>query len=191
MRLVVFGIISVGSAIAIILGMVSYSYTQINVTFDDANLSSIQLVPVSLSNLIQLGIEAFSGNWIGSALGLIHSINFDLTFGLTNNGMFPVHVPDLTYSLMINEIPLGKGESSLDMVINPGETRMITVLQNLEGNKLEPLTESLIESEGTMKIRVNGTAHFDLFGLVIPVPFESQRQVSILDELQNKLAEVQ
>jgi len=37
---------------------------------------------------------------------------------------------------------------------------------------------------------VSGTAHFKLFVLDIPIPFESSKQISIVDELKDKINSV-
>jgi len=44
-----------------------------------------------------------------------------------------------------------------------------------------------VSKDGIIELRVNGTAFFKLFGQSIPVPFESTKQISIIDEIKNRL----
>ena len=37
-----------------------------------------------------------------------------------------------------------------------------------------------------MDVKVKGTAHFKLLGLELPIPFESSRQISIVDEIEKE-----
>ena len=47
--------------------------------------------------------------------------------------------------------------------------------------------DSILKTEGVIDIGVSGTAYFELLGQSIPIPFESNRQVSLVDEIQNQL----
>ncbi len=38
-----------------------------------------------------------------------------------------------------------------------------------------------------MEIKVKGTAYFQIFSISIPIPFESSRQISIVDEIKSRL----
>jgi LEA14-like dessication related protein len=93
----------------------------------------------------------------------------------------------LSYDLSINGIPIGKGSSEINTTINPGDTKEILILQNLQKDSFSPAIESIINTEGVIDIGVSGTAYFELLGQSIPIPFESTRQVSIIDEIQNQL----
>ncbi len=173
--------------IAIVLGLTAYSYTLIHVSFSDVSSVGIELETLTLSTLIKLGLDALSGNWIASALNVIESINLGLVFDLSNNGFLPVYIPELTYDLSINDILIGQGSSEINTTINPGETKEILILQNFQKDAFSPAIESVIDTEGIMDISVNGTAYFEFLGQSIPVPFESTRQISIVDEIQNQL----
>ena len=72
-------------------------------------------------------------------------------------------------------------------MVNPGETKEIISFQNIQKNSMAPAAISIIDAEGVMNIKIKGTAYFQLFGWRIPVPFDSQKQISIYDEIQNKI----
>ena len=175
------------SIIAILFGLIAYSYTQIHVSLSEVSSVDIELENLSWANLIKLGLDVLSGNWIAAALDVIAGINLELVFGLSNNGLLPVYIPELSYDLSINGILIGKGYSEINTTINPGEIKEIPILQNLQKNSFSPAIESIINTEGVIDIGVNGTAYFELLGQSIPIPFESTRQVSIVDEIQNQL----
>jgi len=175
------------SIIAILFGLIAYSYTQIHVSLSEVSSVEIELENLSWANLIKLGLDVLSGNWIVAALDVIAGINLELVFELSNNGLLPVYIPELSYDLSINGIPIGTGNSEINTTINPGETKEIPILQNLQKNSFSPAIESIINTEGVIDVGVSGTAFFELLGQRIPIPFESTRQVSIVDEIQNQL----
>jgi LEA14-like dessication related protein len=174
--------------IVIIGGLIAYSYTQLNVSLNNVTLHSVDLESLSLSNLLKLGLNAFSGNWVDAAFDLIQGINFNLTFGFSNNGLFPVYVPDLSYDLLINDIPIGSGNSKIDTTIYPGQTKEIFSFQNIKKNSLLPTIYSIIDTRGMIDLKVKGTAYFNLLGFSIPISFESSKQISIYDEVRNKIS---
>jgi len=183
-----------GAAAAIIVviiliggGLFVYSYTQIHVSLNDVTFHSIDWTTFSWSTLLSLGLNALTGNWLGAAFDLIDGINLNLIFGLTNNGILPVFIPDLSYDLSINGVPVGSGSSSVNLTINPGESRELPVFQNFQKSRMSPAVSSIVATGGIIDLRVSGTAHFKLFGLSIPVPFESSKQISIVDEIKKRL----
>jgi len=173
--------------ISIIFGLIAYSYNQIHVSLSDISSVEIQLETLSLSNLISLGLDLLSGNWMAAALDVIAGINLGLIFELSNNGLLPVYIPELSYDLSINGIPIGQGYSEVNTTINPGETKEILILQNFQKENFSPAMDSIIKTEGVIDIGVSGTVYFELLGQSIPIPFESNRQVSLVDEIQNQL----
>ena len=180
--------VSIGIIIVVLIfGLIAYSYTQIHVSLSDVSSIGIELENLSRPALLQLGIDVLSGNWIEAALNVVAGINLELVFGLSNNGLLPVYIPELSYDLSINGIPIGKGSSEINTTINPGDTKEILILQNLQKDSFSPAIESIINTEGVIDIGVSGTAYFELLGQSIPIPFESTRQVSIVDEIQNQL----
>jgi len=174
--------------IAIIFGLVAYSYTQIHVSLNDVTFHSIDWTSFSWSTLLKLGLNALTGNWLGAAFNLIDGINLNLIFGLSNNGILPVYIPDLSYDLSINGVPVGSGDSTVNLTINPGETRELPVLQNFQKSGLDPAVASIVSADGVINLKVSGTAYFKLLGVSIPVPFESTKQVSIVDEIKKRLS---
>lgn len=175
------------SIIAILFGLIAYSYTQIHVSLSEVSSVDIELENLSWANLINLGLDVLAGNWIVAVLDVIAGINLGLVFELSNNGLLPVYIPELSYDLSINGIPIGTGNSTINTTINPGEKKEITILQNLQKNSFSPAIESIINTEGVIDVGVSGTAFFELLGQRIPIPFESTRQISIVDEIQNQL----
>ena len=173
--------------LVIILGLFTYSYNQLGLSLNDANIHSIELEPLSISNLLTAGLNTLSGNWFDAAFDLIHEINVNLIFSLNNNGFLPVYIPNFSYELLINEISIGQGISNVDITINPGETKEITSFQNIKKDSLFPAIHSIVGSEGMMNLKVKGTAYFKLLGFDIPIPFESSKQIAIYDEIKNRL----
>lgn len=174
--------------IAIIAGLVYYSYTQIHVSLNDVNFDSIEWASFSWSTMLKLGLNVLTGNWLGAAFDLINGINLNLIFGLSNNGFLPVYIPDLSYDLLINGVSVGRGYSDVDITINPGETIELPILQNFKKSSLSPAINSIVSTGGIIDLRVSGTAHFKFFGNDIPVPFESSKRVSIGDEIKKRLS---
>ncbi len=171
-----------------ILGLLFYySYTQIHVTLNDARLHSIDLAPFSWSTLLKLGLNALTGNWLGIAFDLVEGINLNLLFGVTNNGLLPVYIPDLSYDLSLNGVNVGKGYATIDATIYPGHTEEISALQNLKKSSFSPAINSIVSNDGVIELKISGTAFFKLFGQSIPVPFESTKQISIIDEIKSRL----
>ena len=186
-RLLIVSIVVAIGIIATIFGLIFYSYSQIDVAFTEVSSVGIELEQLSFSNLVQLGIDLLSGNWLSAALNVIAGINLELVFELTNNGLLAIYIPEISYDLYINEILIGKGITEVDLTINPGQSKEIPIMQNFEKDSLSPAIDSIIDSEGMMEIMVKGVAYFEFLGQEIPLPFESIKQVSIVDEIQNQL----
>jgi len=178
--------------VAIVLGSFVYSYTQIGVSLNDVEFQSIDWEPISWETLLKVGLNTLSGNWFNAAFDLIQGVNLNLVFGLSNEGLLPVYIPDLYYDVLINNIPIGNGVSKINTMINPGETKEIISFQNIQKRSMSPAAISIINAEGVMNIKVKGIAYFQLFVWNIPVPFDSEKQISIYDEVRNKInAEIQ
>lgn len=173
----------------IVVGLFVYSYTQLSVNLHDVQFHSINWASLSWHKLLDLGLSTLSGNWFDAAFELVEGVNLNLLFGISNNGILPVYIPDLSYDVLINGILIGKGFSDVDLAINPGQTKMITSFQNIHRDSMAPAVSSIIESRGIMEIKVKGTAYFQFFGLSIPVPFESSRNISIYDEVRERIDE--
>ena len=181
--------IGIFTLLILIGGLFYYSYTQLSVELNSASLHSIDWASFSWSTLLKLGLNALSGNWLGAAFDLIDGVNVNLGFALYNGGLLPVYIPDLSYDLKINDIYVGNGFSKVDMTINPGQTKQIYSLQNFQKDNLNPAIYSIVNNGGRMELTVSGTAHFSLFGIAIPIPFESSKQISVYDEIRQRLNE--
>lgn len=173
--------------VLVIGGLFAYSYTQLSVSVHDVKFHSIDWTTISWTTLLKLGLNTLSGNWLGAAFDLIDGVNLNLIFGLSNGGLLPVYIPDLSYDVLINNVSVGKGHSNVDITINPGYTKEITSFQNIKKNSLSPAVYSIVNTNGVMELKVKGTAYFKLFGISIPIPFESSKQISIKDNIKNKL----
>lgn len=173
--------------IAILGILFYYSYTQIHVTLNDASLHSIDFASLSWSTLLKLGANALNGNWLGIAIDLVDGINLNLLFGVTNNGLLPVYIPNLSYDLSLNGVNVGKGYATIDGTIYPGHTEEISALQNLKKSSFSPAINSIVSNDGVIELKVSGTAFFKLFGQSISIPFESTKQISIIDEIKSRL----
>ena len=173
--------------IAIIGGLLYYSYTQINVELNAVSFHSIDWANMTFSTLMNLGVNAITGDWLGAAINLVDGINLNLFFGLTNNGFLPIYIPDLSYDLVVNGFNVGQGYTTVDATIYPGDNKEIPIVQNFQKSGLSPAISSIISNDGVMQIKVKGTAYFKILGLNIPVPFESTEQISIKNEIENKI----
>jgi len=168
----------------VFFSLVAYSYTQITVNLEGVTLDSIDWAPISVSTLIKIGLDVLSGDWIDSALALIEGINLNFIFQFSNNDILPVHIPDLSYDLSINDVYVGQGNSTINSTINPGETKEIPILQNFQRDSLTPTVKSIVDKNGIMDLHISGIAYFKLLILDVPIPFESTYQISIIDEAE-------
>ena len=171
----------------ILIILFAYSYTHLSVNLKNIEFQSIDWEELTWSTLLNVGLNTLSGDWFEAAFGLIQGINLNFVFLVSNNGFLPVYIPDLFYDVLINDIRIGKGKSNLDTTLNPGEVKEIISFQNIQKNSLTQASYSIISTQGIMDIKVKGTAYFKLFGLSIPIPFESSKQISIYDEVRNKI----
>lgn len=185
-------IIIIATIIIIFGGLFAYSYVNLHVQMNEVRLLSIDWETLSWSTLISLGLDALTGNWLDAAFGLIQGINLNLIFAITNNGLLPVHIPDLTYDVFVNGVPIGSGNSKINTIIYPGQSIEIVSFQNLQKSGLEPAVKSIVEAQGQMDLKVKGVAHFQILWIDVPIPFESSKKVSVYNEIRNKLtAEIQ
>ena len=187
MKPVVIGILISLVIVGVFFSLVAYSYTQITVNLKGVTLDSIDWTSISVSTLIKIGLDVLSGDWIDSALALIEGINLNFIFQFSNNGILPVHIPDLSYDLSINDVYVGQGHSTINTTINPGETKEIPILQNFQRDSLTPTVKSIVDKNGTMDLHISGIAYFKLLILEVPIPFESTYQISIIDEAETHL----
>jgi len=168
-------------------GLLFYSYSQVHVNLNNVSFHSIDWVDFTFGTILNLGLNVLSGNWLMAAFDLIDGINLNLFFELSNYGLLPVYIPDLSYDLSVNNVRVGTGNVPINLTIYPGETRDVKAFQNFKKNSLSPAILSIVENNGMMNLKVKGTAFFQLFGLSIPVPFESTKQISVYDEIKKKL----
>lgn len=184
--------ISILMIIITVTALFIYSYTHLEVNLNNIEFQSIDWAPISWEMLLKMGLNTLSGNWFDAAFSLIQGVNLNLVIGLSNNGLLPVYIPDLNYDVLINNIPIGSGISKTNIMVNPGEIKEIISFQNIQKSSMAPAAVSIINAEGIMNIKIKGTAHFQLLGWMIPVSFESEKQISIYDEVRNKInAEIQ
>ena len=58
----------------IAIGLVAYSYTQIQINLEDISFAGIDWAPQSLSSVLKLATKVLTGNFIDAALSLIIGI---------------------------------------------------------------------------------------------------------------------
>ena len=184
MKPVVIGILISLVVVGVFFSLVAYSYTQIAVNLEGVTLDSIDWTSISVSTLIKIGLDVLRGDWIDSVLALIERINLNFIFQFSNNGILPVHIPDLSYDLSINDVYVGQGNSTINTTINPGETKEIPILQNFQRDSLIPTVKSIVDRNGIMDLHISGIAYFKLLIFEVPIPFESTYQISIIDEAE-------
>ena len=182
---VVFAVVVLGAA------ALTYSYTQISVSLEDVDFHSIDWMDLTFSNVLVMGGKLLTGNVLGAALDLVEGINLNLVFELSNGGLLPVYVPDVTYDLMVNGVSMGQGTSKINTMIGPGQTQQVTAIQGIEKDSLAPAVGAIVDSKGIIDIRARGTAYFELLWLEIPVPFESSKRISIVGEVEKMLSQNQ
>ncbi|MDE1872926.1 MAG: LEA type 2 family protein [Thaumarchaeota archaeon] len=177
--------IIIAAIIVIVVGLIAYSYTQIQISLDSLSFGGFDWAPASLTTLAKLVFNTLTGNLIGTVLSLITGVKLNLIFALSNHGIFPVYIPDLSYNLSVNGVNVGQGQSSADMTINPGETKTLPILQDFTISSLEPAAVLVLDEGGMMDIQVSGTAYFKFLGLTIPIPFQSTKQINVIQEAKN------
>lgn len=183
-------VISIGTIFGIgiiFAGLLFYSYSQISVSLTDVSYHSIDWADFSFLTLIKLGLNVLSGDWLNAAFDLIEGVNLNLFFEVTNNGILPVYIPDISYDLMLNGINVGKGVTPINDTIYPGKAKEVITLQNFQKTSFEPAVSSIVEKEGVLEIHIKGTAHLNIFGFELPVPFESSKKISVYDEIRTRL----
>lgn len=173
--------------IVIVICLVTYSYTQIQINLNNISFAGIDWAPTSGFTLLKLAFNAITGNVLGSILSLVTGVKLNLIFALSNHGIFPVYIPDLSYVLSINGIPVGQGQNNVDTTINAGETKNIPILQDFHISSIGSTAASIVSSGGIANLQVNGIAHLKLLGLVIPIPFQYTKQFSMMDEIKSRI----
>lgn len=171
----------------ILIGLLFYSYSQISVTLTDVTYHSIDWADFSFLTLIKLGLNVLAGDWLNAAFDLIEGVNLNMYFGITNNGILPVYIPDISYELLLNGVNVGKGITPINDTIYPGKTKEVTTLQNFQKSSFEPAISSIVENEGMMEIRIKGIAHLSIFGFEFPIPFESSKKISVYEEVKSRM----
>ena len=172
--------------IAIVIGLVAYSYTQIQLSLENVSYQGLDFATPSGATLFKLAADFLTNNWIGFALTLVTGVKLGLAFGLSNHGFFPVYIPDVSYDILVNGIKMGQGQSHISSTINPGETRSFQDnVQDYQFNAMEPAITSIVDAGGMANFQVSGTAYFNFLGINVPVPFQSSKQINVVDEIKN------
>lgn len=185
MKLIVIPVVVV-TIIAIVIGLVAYSYTQIQLSLDNISYRGLDFATPSNTTLLKLASDFLTGNWMGFALTLVTGVKLGLAFGLSNHGFFPVYIPDVSYDIIVNGIKIGQGHGHISSTINPGETRSFQDnTQDYQFGTIEPAIASIIDAGGMATFQVSGTAYFNFLGISVPVPFQSSKQINVVDEIKN------
>ena len=180
--------IIIGIIIIIVVGLIAYSYTQIQISLEGVSYQGLVFASPSASTIFKLAADLITGNWLGLALTLVTGVKLGLVFGLSNHGFFPVYIPDISYDILVNGVKVGQGQSHIDSTINPGETRSFQDnTQDIQFSGIEPAITSIVDSGGIANFQVSGTAYFNFLGINVPVPFQQSRQVNIVDEIKNQI----
>jgi LEA14-like dessication related protein len=172
--------------IGIILGLIAYSYTQVKISLESISYQGLD-VSLSAGSLGKAILNGILGNWLGAALDIVTGVKLGLGFVLSNHGIVPVYIPSVSYDLLANDIKIGQGKSNIDKTINPGSTTSILDTQDIKFDSIKPAVASIVESGGTINFKISGTAYFNFLGLSIPVPFETTKQVNVVDELKSRI----
>lgn len=172
--------------IGIVIGLIAYSYTQIQFSLENISYQGLDFATPSGTTLLKLAADFLTGNWMGFALTLVTGVKLGLAFGLSNHGFFPIYIPDVSYDILVNDVKIGQGQSHISSTINPGETKSFQDdSQDIKFASIEPVIESIVSSGGMANFQVSGTAYFNFLGINIPVPFHSSKQINIVDEVKS------
>lgn len=188
---IIIGIAAGGTIAAIVIGLIAYSSAQIQATLEDVSFGGID----TPSNFMQTSKNALQnaifGNWVGAVTSIFPGFKLNLTFALTNHGIFQVEIPDASYTLSINGVNIGQGQSTnrIDVTIDPGQTRKSTVTQDIQFNNLEPAAISTIFTGGVVNIQESGTADFKFLGLTVPVPFYYTKQIPLSHDIKQYITQ--
>ena len=169
-------------------GLLFYSYSQISASLTNLSYQSIDWADFSFLTLIKLGLNVLPGDWLSAAFDLIDGVNLNLFFEVTNNGILPVFIPDISYDLILNGVNVGRGITPINETIYPGKTKGLETLQNLQKSSFEPAISSIVENEGVLEIQIKGTAHLNIFGFEFLIPLESSKKISVYDEIKLRLS---
>ena len=85
--------------IGITIGLVAYSYTQIQVNLNEISFVGLDWAPISENMLLKMAYNALTGNILSLASTLITGVKVNLIFILSNHGILPVYIPELSYDL--------------------------------------------------------------------------------------------
>ncbi len=121
---VVIAIIAV-AIVGIILGLVAYSYTQIQISLESVSYQGLDFASASPVTLAKIAINGILGNWLGALLSLVTGVKLGLGFALSNHGFVPVYIPDVSYDLLVNDVKVGQGHSTIDATINPEDAKSL------------------------------------------------------------------
>jgi LEA14-like dessication related protein len=185
----------VAAIVGIIIGLVAYSYTQIQINLENVSYGGLDWAPLSFSTLIKAGLkgglELLQGNNFAAILSVVSTfitgLKLNLMFALSNHGIFPVYIPEISYDLSVNGIKIGQGHSIIDETINPGDTKNLPLFQDFQFGSFEPVATSVIASGGIVDLQVSGTSYFKFLGLTVPVPFQHSTRISLKDEIVNHI----
>jgi len=182
----IFIVIVAVTLIGIVLGLIAYSYTQIQFSLENVSYKGLEFASPSPSIIIKLAANFITSNWLGFALTLVTGVKLGLAFGLSNHGFFPVYIPDVSYDVLVNNVKVGQGRSHIDSTINPGQTKSFQDNnQDIQFGSIEPAITSIVNSGGIANFQISGIAYFNFLGIDVPVPFQSSRQINIVDEIKN------
>lgn len=140
------------------------SYTQTKASFSNVEFTGVTFAKPNATTVIQEAVSLWSTFNSPTAetvaedvLGVIQSVNFNLTFDFHNSGALPVYVLSETHQLFINGLLTGTGSSS-GFWVPAGKSIYVSFSESLNGSDLVSLVRSAILSGGQVKFVVVGTA---------------------------------
>jgi hypothetical protein len=179
-----------GLALALFIGLLAYSYSQIQYRLQEASVVGIDWSPLSAATIANATTNLETGDYGALALNLIQKFNLVLSLNITNRGFLPVNIPDFSYGLHINGADMGPGScQGGNVLLNPGETRLFHCSQDISRNGIEAAAASLLETKGIMNVQVDGTAYPQAFGISLPIPVHDSKQVSMRDQIEKYLTQ--
>jgi hypothetical protein len=188
LKKVALGIVIGVGIISAFIALFAYSYSQVHLQLQNISFENIDWAPASGGTAVSFVGNVITGNSLGAALALVDGININLNFAASNAGFLPVEIPTVSYDLLINDVNIGRGQNDLSTVIGPGEVKTLPVLQVIKKASVSPALASIVENGGVLKIKATGTAQFMFLGVPIPVPFESTKEISIMDEVKARFS---
>ncbi len=139
------------------------------------------------STLARILIAVGTGQYLQLGLSLVDAIILRVTVEIHNPGIIPITISSITWTLVVNDIELGPGNSATSIVVASVSKEAVTFIQDIKPNSLPTLALAIATTGGELQLRVEGKADINLVSVPIKIPFERVERISILEAIKNTL----